>query len=301
MTGIDYLNGNGLKGELWNPVSGCSGKGCKVRDNCWARNIVKRFPSHHDGDVLKPSPLIGKRIDFSQPIFHPSRLDKPLHWKKRRRIGVCFMGDLFDEQVSFDWIDQIVHIMQDTKHTYFVLTKQPQNLLRWYKQTNAIGGGDWTHNIYWGISITDQADLDRMGPILLQIPGKHWISYEPARGTVDFTEICPYDNPDCKCNGDMNCSQRGLNILTGESKYYDEESGEPYSHWGSSLNWLTIGAESGPKRHPMPLEWAYDAVEQCKAAGVPVWVKQLTINNKVCHNIEQFPKQLQRREYPDGI
>jgi len=39
-------------------------------------------------------------------------------------------------------------------------------------------------------------------------------------------------------------------------------------------------------------------VEQCKAASVPCYVKQIDLNGKVCHDINLFPKELQVRELP---
>lgn len=36
-----------------------------------------------------------------------------------------------------------------------------------------------------------------------------------------------------------------------------------------------------------------------KAAGVPVFVKQLDINGKVVHDINQFPESLRVREWPE--
>ena len=44
--------------------------------------------------------------------------------------------------------------------------------------------------------------------------------------------------------------------------------------WLKLLNWLIVGAESGPKRRPMEIKWLRDIVDQCKAAGVACFVKQ---------------------------
>ena len=40
------------------------------------------------------------------------------------------------------------------------------------------------------------------------------------------------------------------------------------------LDWAIVGAESGPKRRPMPLHWLTSLVDQCQAANIPTWVKQ---------------------------
>ena len=41
MTAIPYLD------EVWNPVTGCAGIGCKIKEHCWAAAMVKRFPAIH--------------------------------------------------------------------------------------------------------------------------------------------------------------------------------------------------------------------------------------------------------------
>ena len=66
--------------------------------------------------------------------------------------------------------------------------------------------------------------------------------------------------------------------------------------WG--LDWVIIGCESGPNRRPMKLEWALDLMRQCRAATVPVFVKQLNINGRVSKDPNEWPKELRVREYP---
>ena len=230
--------------------------------------MVKRFPQIHDGDVFNQS------VDFSQPVFHPSRLDKPLHWRKPRRIGVCFLGDLFDDQVPFEWIDKVFEKICEGRgrHSFFILTKQVTRMAEWFEYAKDRYSG-WFNNghldlwdTYLGVSITDQEDADRMTPELLRIPGKHWISIEPMIGEVD------------------------IDWALGEI----ESTRLPY------IGWVVMGCESGPKRRPASLEWFRSIRDQCKAAGVPLWIKQLTLQNKICHvtgDINLFPEDLRIREY----
>ena len=72
---------------------------------------------------------------------------------------------------------------------------------------------------------------------------------------------------------------------------------------------IIVGCESGSKRRPCKLEWIRDIVRQCKAANVPVFVKQIdtrelmpqgVLKNKVSHNPEEWPKDLRVQEYPNG-
>jgi hypothetical protein len=43
----------------------------------------------------------------------------------------------------------------------------------------------------------------------------------------------------------------------------------------ASIDWVVVGGESGPLARPCALEWVEDVVDQCRAAGVACFVKQL--------------------------
>lgn len=64
------------------------------------------------------------------------------------------------------------------------------------------------------------------------------------------------------------------------------------------IDWVVVGAESGPNRRPCKLEWVESIVAQCQAADVKVFVKQLDINSKLEKDITKFPKHLQIRQVP---
>jgi protein gp37 len=49
---------------------------------------------------------------------------------------------------------------------------------------------------------------------------------------------------------------------------------------------------------PMEDEWAVSIVDQCRAAGVACFVKQVTVNGRVQHDLDKFPTKLQIREFP---
>lgn len=53
------------------------------------------------------------------------------------------------------------------------------------------------------------------------------------------------------------------------------------------IDWVIVGAESGPNRRECCLKWVYDIVKQCKDAGVPYFIKQLHINGKLSGKINQ--------------
>ena len=44
---------------------------------------------------------------------------------------------------------------------------------------------------------------------------------------------------------------------------------------GDVVQWVIVGGESGPRARPMRQEWALELLEQCDAAGIPAFLKQL--------------------------
>ena len=69
--------------------------------------------------------------------------------------------------------------------------------------------------------------------------------------------------------------------------------------WSIPFKWLVVGCESGPNRRPCKIEWVESIVEQCRAAGVPVFVKQICLpNGKFTNKIEEFPAHLRIRQVP---
>lgn len=63
-------------------------------------------------------------------------------------------------------------------------------------------------------------------------------------------------------------------------------------------DWIVVGAESGTNKRPCKIEWIESIVEQCRKAGVKVFVKQLDINGKLVNDINKFPEHLQIRQVP---
>jgi hypothetical protein len=59
----------------------------------------------------------------------------------------------------------------------------------------------------------------------------------------------------------------------------------------NQLDWLVCGGESGPNARGFDIAWARSIIAQCKAAGVPVFMKQLG-----AHPAERRPA-----EGPQGI
>ncbi len=68
--------------------------------------------------------------------------------------------------------------------------------------------------------------------------------------------------------------------------------------WSEWIGSVILGCESGPNRRPFDLDWARQVRDDCDAAGVKLYVKQLSIDGKVVTNPEKFPVDLRSRELP---
>lgn len=173
MSKIEYVD------KSWNPITGCNkiSLGCK---NCWAEKMARR---------LKGMGVKGYGRDFNNIMFHPYRLNIPNTRKKPTRYDVCFMGDIFHDNVYKGWQREVFKVMiKNDRHTFLILTKRPQNM-RDYLHVNYSNLRDGLPNNIWlGISIEDQMAAKTRLAYFNQILHKNlWISYEPALEYVDFT------------------------------------------------------------------------------------------------------------------
>jgi len=66
----------------------------------------------------------------------------------------------------------------------------------------------------------------------------------------------------------------------------------------AGIDAVILGTETGTQRREMKIEWAGSIVNQCDAAGVPLFIKQISINGKVSKDMNEWPEILQRRNLP---
>ncbi|MFH0981907.1 MAG: DUF5131 family protein [Planctomycetota bacterium] len=206
----------------------------------------------------------GQHFDGHGPYYKPEVLGKLRHWKKARKIFVCDMSDIGHPGVSPCARTEIREMMRESpQHTYLLLTKRPENLT-----------GPMPDNWWLGATCEDQRRLDERVPELLKIQAKiRWLSLEPLLGPV-------HDHSNALFPGDPGMARGWC--------------------W-ADVDWVVVGRESGPGARPCRIEWVESAVEQCQAAEVAVWIKQLQIDGKCVRDILRFPKHLQIREYPKLI
>jgi protein gp37 len=117
----------------WNPISGCSrvSEGCR---NCYAEALAARFNKPGlwgEGLATMVRTPDGKAAPrwTGEVRLNEAALDRPLRWRKPRRIFVNSTSDLFHGLVPDKWIDKIFAVMAlCPQHTFQVLTKRPERM-----------------------------------------------------------------------------------------------------------------------------------------------------------------------------
>jgi protein gp37 len=206
-------------------------------------------------------------------------------------------------------LDRIFAVMAlCPQHTFLVLTKRAERMrdycshpevgARVWWQAYKIGGlcKPWPlPNIWAGVSVEDQRRADERIPLLLDTPAAvRWISAEPLLGPVDMVRFLPHD----ECDDAHPHDDRYCWALGGDVNGTRIDGGSP-------LDWVVCGGESGPGARPMDLAWARSLIAQCKAAGVPVFMKQLgsatgfNLHDRKGGDPMEWATDLRVREYPE--
>ena len=292
--------------ETWNPIAGCSkcSPGCL---NCYAERMAGRLANMGQvkyqecvqWDFVKKN---WSRHWLDGRIYcDESALDKPLHWKKPRRTFVNSMSDTFHEKVPFEFIKKIWDVgVKCPQHTLQILTKRPEimyEFTQWLAGQDDISIASWPRNFHLGVSISTQAEADEKIPILLQIPAaKRFVSLEPILKRIDIIPYIGGRAYKCKCKKAWHHTEINRLILRGE-RASCIECGK-FAEIFSTLEWVIIGAESinGRPGRECKIEYVRDVVQQCKATGTKVFVKQLHIDGKLVRDINNFPEDLQIQE-----
>jgi protein gp37 len=204
----------------------------------------------------------------------------------RPRVFCASLADWLDDEVPIEWLADLLKLIHDTPNLdWLLLTKRPEN---WeYRVREAfskchtifqdldfackwVDEGVPLPNIWLGTSVENQEYADKRIPELLKIPARvRFLSVEPLLGEV---ELSAWLN-DCRC---------------GECDYCQTVAEHPTEN---VIHQVIVGGESGPGKRPMDLAWARSLRDQCKAAGVKFFFKQID-------KVQPIPADLMIREFP---
>lgn len=260
----------------WNPLAGCTeiSPGCQ---NCYAAVMAHRLAAMGQAKYAGTTRKLdnGKVVWTGKIGLDADVLAIPLKRKKPTMYFVNSMSDLFHENVPDDYIDKVFGVMAKTYwHTFQVLTKRAERMASYLNAKgvrsrilsaaqqftwpgwamddvtrNDKGWEPHLHNVWLGVSVEDQQRADERIPHLLKTPAAvRFLSCEPLLGEIDLP-LCFHSS--------------------------DDPNQFDHSKCAPMVNWVIVGGESGHGARTCHLDHVRSIVRQCKAAGVPVFVKQI--------------------------
>ncbi len=233
-------------------------------EHCYAETLAHRYNYR----VWGPAKTTGRRM-MSENYWR-----QPLRWNKaaeaageRHRVFCASMADVFEDHPAveeararlFELIGSTIHL------DWLLLTKRPENVMRMLPE---LWGGNLLLHMWIGTSVEDQRRADERIPHLLRIPARvRFLSCEPLIGPLDLRLFDAWLPEDC------------------------------YELW-ERLHWVIVGGESGHGARPMNPAWARSLRDQCEAAGVSFFMKQMGGVRDKGGDLNDLPADLRVRQFP---
>ena len=263
----------------YNPIVGCSkiSEGCV---NCFAERAAAA-PRLQQFEQYKAVIANGRWSGKAHLV--ESVLDKPLHWRKPRKIFVCSMGDLFHESVpithwkidggGMGWLDRIFCgvIGWTPQHTYQILTKRIDRekiyldkLYRGLAEFHKCKTVPPFKNLWLGVTVENSNHLSRITMLGNIRAAVHFVSFEPLLGPI--------------------------NMFAAPG--WQQDIDQPFR---DTVQWVIVGPETGPSARPCDNDWIRRIVKDCERAGVACFVKKIVgPDGKAIHPGPEWP-----REFPE--
>jgi protein gp37 len=230
--------------------------------HCYSSRMQSRFGM---------PPFQAQRKDTAiEPWLDTSKFADVLRRKIPTKFFWCDMSDLFGAWVPDAWIDQCLAVMWAAQwHVHQVLTKRAARMQQYMtnpatpqriakeayllmmhrdpEKGDLLALEDLLVDIRWplpnvwlGVSVENQAALNRLTPLCETPAAVRFASLEPL--LEDLGDLTPWLQPVLNAGG---------------------------------LDWVIAGGESGPRARPCNEGWIRAIVQQCQAAGTAIFVKQL--------------------------
>lgn len=277
--------------STWNWVRGCE----RVSEGCANCYITSTTPFRTSGQKHGDPRVVAKDATFNAPLAwnkKPWVCDmcgtfctvgngeslvacptcRCTCYAHRRRVFSLSLGDWLDPKIPVPVLARALDIIRRCEDLDFLLcTKRPELFPDRMSDAFFAAGNDHTlghstatfirdwwyqkrppENVWILASAENQKRLGERVPHLLRIPAVvHGLSCEPLLGSTSLGRWI------------------GHTQFTREWKEANSVQ---------TIDWVIVGGESGSKARPCNVEWIRSVKDQCQAAGVPVFVKQLGSN-----------------------
>lgn len=266
----------------WNVARGCT----KVDEDC---KFCYMYRDSFNNTRYNPLQIVRTKTVF----------DLPLRLKEPSKIFTSSLTDFFHPAIDSYRNEAWDIIRRCPQHTFQILTKRPERIIQnlpedWF---------DGFKNVWLGTSVGSSASLKRISDLIKvrDYCDTLFLSLEPLHGEIKVLQRL------------LNIGGEGFLIPSKKLELMQKE----YPAFGvqppdQTIDWVIVGGESGNETgkyryRPCKLEWIEQIVNDCKEAGVPVFVKQLgthlskelKLKDRHGGNIDEFPSNLQVRQFPN--
>lgn len=230
------------------------------------------FRGSLSGTRYNPREVVKTKTVFKLPL--KIQMEKSECWDGPPLVFTSSLTDWAHEKID-PYRHEVFEIIR-ARHdlTFQMLTKRPERLPKVLPMDWGMG----YKNVWLGTSVGSDTEKTRKRiEDLCQVDAEvRFLSLEPLWGKLD--DIIPIDWAD----------------------------GSP------CINWVIVGGESGNETgqyryRPCELEWIESIIQQCRDAGVPVFVKQLGthlakkmgLKDRNGGDMDEWPRHLQIRQFPN--
>lgn len=263
--------------------TGCNNCYAETLANRWGKNVwgndvprrgVKSWASDLENYQQK-----AKEVNEVHRVFVGSMMDifeKPMPMVDYKGDDIKVTGTIHGPQpymthflrnLLFDLIDRGKY----PNLMFLFLTKRPSNINKYIPESWILSP---PKNVMFGTSPVDQATADILIPQLLKVKGNRFLSVEPMLGPIDMKKYL-WVNQGEFCHDCGASSKEPCDNVICQFK---------------PLSWVIVGGESGPGKRPFDPEWARSIRDQCQAAKVPFFMKQMD-------KIKEVPEDLLIRQF----
>jgi protein gp37 len=251
--------------HTFNAWIGCAkvSPGCA---NCYAETLMDTRYGRVEWGIN------GTRVKTSERYWQ-----QPLKWDQesadagvRARVFCGSLCDVFEDRYSLiPWRNALYELIEQTPNLdWLLLTKRPGQVRR---LTAGYWLHEWPSNAWLGASIEDQYTANRRIPQLVESRAQSlFLSVEPLLGRIDLGHAYP-------CG--YYCDEAVGHV---DHPFVINQGFMPKGR----IDWVIAGCESGPNRRHAKVDWFRRLRDQCDAATVPFFLKQMDRNGK----IEKLPE-----------